>query len=111
VLSITGDPAETAARFARDLNLRSSIIVDPEGKTSQGYGVSVLPTTFVIDKRGIVRDVALGFDSKQEAKLDQLVRDLLAEPNVTDASAAAGDGGIAGASVSDAGAPKRDAGK
>lgn len=98
ILSITTDPVERAAAFARDLNLRTTVVVDKDGETSHLYGVSVLPTTFVVDRRGIVRDVALGYDRAQEAKLEATVRELLAEPIPATAPAPA-----AGA---DAGAPR-----
>ncbi len=89
VLSITSDPADNAASFARELALRTSIIVDPEGATTRAYGVSVLPTTFVIDRRGVVREVVLGYDRAQDARLEGLIRELLAEPG-TDAKPDAG---------------------
>jgi thiol-disulfide isomerase/thioredoxin len=103
VLSITTDPAENAAKFARELQLRTSIIVDPEGTTTRAYGVSVLPTTFVVDRKGVVREVALGYEPSQDARIESLVKELLAEPGLPPAAPPA---------VSDAGArsAKRDAG-
>ncbi len=80
VLSITTDPVERAATFARDLALRTTVAVDKEGETTRLYGVSVLPTSFVLDRRGVVREVLLGYDRAQEAKLEAVVRELLAEP-------------------------------
>ena len=61
-MGVTTDPAEVAAVFAQRTNMRYPIAVDPKGDTSRAYGVSALPTLFVIDKRGVVRDVAIGYD-------------------------------------------------
>jgi peroxiredoxin len=44
------------------------------------YGVSALPTLFVVDKKGVVRDVFVGFDPDQDAHVEELIRTLLAEP-------------------------------
>jgi peroxiredoxin len=35
---------------------------------------------FVIDKRGVIRDVSVGFDPRKEAQMEGLLRRLLAEP-------------------------------
>jgi len=38
------------------------------------------PTVVVIDKHGVVRDVAIGYDATSAAHLEGAVRQLLAEP-------------------------------
>ena len=35
---------------------------------------------FVIDKRGVIRDVSVGFDPQKEAEMETLLTRLLAEP-------------------------------
>jgi thiol-disulfide isomerase/thioredoxin len=80
VVGVTTDPAEKAALFAQRANVRYALAVDPEGDTSRAYAVSALPTVFVIDKRGVVRDVAVGYDEGRDAQLESLLKELLAEP-------------------------------
>jgi thiol-disulfide isomerase/thioredoxin len=41
--------------------------------------VTRLPTTLFLDRRGVVRDVHLGFDRGEEGKIEATVRKLLAE--------------------------------
>ncbi len=41
--------------------------------------VTRLPTTLIVDRRGVVRDVHLGFDRGEERKMEDTVRRLLAE--------------------------------
>jgi hypothetical protein len=42
--------------------------------------VRSLPTVFVIDKRGVIRDVSVGFDPRREVEMEALLQRLLAEP-------------------------------
>ncbi len=80
VLGITTDSAEAAATFRERLDLRYPMASDPRAATSAAYGVSALPTLFVVDKRGVVRDIAVGEDPDQEARIERLLKTLLAEP-------------------------------
>ena len=80
VVGVTGDSAESAAVFAQQVAMRYPIAVDRKGETSRAYDVSALPTLFVIDKRGVVRDVSVGYDQGREAQVEALVQQLLAEP-------------------------------
>ena len=80
VIGITTEPAASAASFALQEGVHYAIASDPTSATSLAYGVRNIPTLFVIDKRGVVRDVAIGYDPAREAQIEQLVRQLLAEP-------------------------------
>jgi thiol-disulfide isomerase/thioredoxin len=81
VVGVTTDGAERVASFAQRMELKYAMDVDPNGTTSRAYSVSVLPTLFVIDKRGVVRDVAIGYDPGREVQIEALVKQLLAEPS------------------------------
>jgi hypothetical protein len=61
--------------------MRYPVVSDPNGETSAVYGVSGLPTLFVIDKRGVVREVSVGYDPSRDAPLETLLQSLLAEPS------------------------------
>jgi peroxiredoxin len=80
VVGITTDSSETAAVFAERTGLRYPIASDTHAETSRAYDISSLPTLFVIDKRGVVRDLAVGFDPDREDQVEALVKRLLAEP-------------------------------
>jgi thiol-disulfide isomerase/thioredoxin len=80
VVGITTDPAEAAAAFKERLSLQYPMASDPHASTSAAYGVTALPTLFVVDKRGVVRDVAVGADPDQDARIEALITTLLAEP-------------------------------
>jgi thiol-disulfide isomerase/thioredoxin len=83
VLGVTADEAADVAVFAQRMGMRYGVGVDSHGRTSRTYGVVSLPTLVVIDKRGVVRDVAVGYDPGSDARLETQVRSLLAEPAPT----------------------------
>ena len=80
VLGITTEPATNAASFAVQEGVHYAIASDPTSATSLAYGVRSIPTLFVIDKRGVVREVTIGFDPGTNSQIEQLVQKLLAEP-------------------------------
>lgn len=79
VVGITTDEAEKAAVFAERHQMRYGVVVDKDGDTSRAYGVSALPTMILIDKKGIVREVFIGYDPSGDARLEATLRMLLAE--------------------------------
>jgi thiol-disulfide isomerase/thioredoxin len=91
VVGITTDSAEKAALFAERVDMHYGVVVDSEGETSRAYGVSSLPTLFVVDRRGVVRSVEIGYDPSEDARLDQMIRTLLAEPGDGPATGAPGN--------------------
>ena len=83
VLGITTEAASNAAAFALQERLHYAIASDTTNATSLAYGVRNIPTLFVVDKRGVVREVSIGFDAGTNAQIEQLVVKLLAEPAPT----------------------------
>jgi peroxiredoxin len=79
VVGITTDDAEKAAVFAEKTQMRYGIVVDKEGETSRAYGVTALPTMLLIDKKGIVREVFIGYDPTGDARVETALKALLAE--------------------------------
>jgi peroxiredoxin len=81
VIGITDDPVEQATAGAQDFGMRyASVASDESYATQRAFGVRALPTVFVIDKRGVIRDVSVGFDPRKEVQMEALLRRLLAEP-------------------------------
>jgi thiol-disulfide isomerase/thioredoxin len=80
VLGVSSEDGDDVRTFIRQQPLRYSIAVDPGADTARRYGVVSLPTLVAIDRRGIVRDVFIGYDAEAEVRLEKLVRTLLAEP-------------------------------
>ena len=84
VLGVSTEDAQDVALFAQRMAVHYAVAVDKHAETTRSYGVVSLPTLVVIDRRGVVRDVAVGYDSSEDARLDSSLRTLLAEPPPTD---------------------------
>ena len=70
------DSSAKVSTFVSDNNLTFPILLDGTGQTSTDYQIRSLPTTFFIDKDGIIRDVVLG-GPMSEALLNIRVEGLL----------------------------------
>lgn len=81
VVGVTTDEPERAAVFAEKHQMRYGIVVDRDGDTSKTYGITGLPTMVIVDKKGVVREVFVGFDPSPagDAKLESTIKALLAE--------------------------------
>jgi cytochrome c biogenesis protein CcmG/thiol:disulfide interchange protein DsbE len=53
------DPGK-AISFAKEYGLTFPILFDMDGKVSQLYQLQALPTSFFVDKNGVIQDVVIG---------------------------------------------------
>ena len=51
---------EVAIKFMTEQNLGFMLALDRDGLVSQQYRVSALPTTYFVDKAGVIRDIVYG---------------------------------------------------
>jgi peroxiredoxin len=79
VLGVTTDPVEVAGRTAGELGMGYALASDGTGNMLRAYRAYALPTLFVIDKQGNVRDVLVGYSTPRLREIEQLVRKLIAE--------------------------------
>lgn len=80
VIGITDDPVLEASQGVTSFGMKyAAVATDPTYATQRAFGVRALPTVFVIDKRGVIRDVSVGFDPRREAEIERLLVRLLAE--------------------------------
>ncbi|HEY6463298.1 MAG TPA: redoxin domain-containing protein [Polyangiaceae bacterium] len=80
VLGVSTEEPQDVAVFTQRMGMNYGVGADRHGQTTRSYGVGSLPTLIVIDKRGVVRDVAIGYDPSEDARLESMVRALVAEP-------------------------------
>jgi thiol-disulfide isomerase/thioredoxin len=80
VIGITDDPVASAVEGITSFGIKYPVATDESSATQRAFGVHALPTMFIIDKRGVVREVAVGFDPQRDAELEALVMKLLSEP-------------------------------
>jgi thiol-disulfide isomerase/thioredoxin len=84
VLGVSTEDAQDVAVFAQQMAMAYPVAVDKGAETTRAYGVVSLPTLVVIDKRGVVRDVSVGYDPGEDGRLESTLRGLLAEPAPAD---------------------------
>ncbi|HEY2367455.1 MAG TPA: redoxin family protein [Polyangiaceae bacterium] len=86
VIGITTEPVTMAASFVTQVGVHYAVASDSTNATSLAYGVRNIPTLFVVDKRGVVREVSIGYDPGTHVQIENLVKQLLAEPAPTTTS-------------------------
>ncbi len=70
---------EVGARtFVQEFNLTFPILLDRDGAVSQRYRLQALPSTFIIDRKGVIRSVVIG-GPMTEAFLQSKIEPLLQE--------------------------------
>lgn len=79
VLGVTTDPVELAGRTAGEIGMGYPLASDGSGGMLRAYRAYALPTLFVIDKQGSVRDVLVGYSTPRLREIEALVRKLIAE--------------------------------
>lgn len=79
VLAVNLDArVDEALRFLRDYPVDYPVVHD-NGRLPELYGVPGMPTSYYIDRRGIVRFIHIGFDNSDKSDVRKVVLDLLEE--------------------------------
>lgn len=79
-LNVTAQDSEAAARtFAEEFELSFPIVLDRDGAASARYELMGLPSTYFIDREGIIRQVIIGGPMSEAVMLSH-IQDLLQEP-------------------------------
>ncbi len=76
VLAINEEESEETVRpFIQANNFSFPVLLDTEGRVAQQYSTRSFPTTFIIDRQGVIQHVQTGEIS--EAELERIVKPLL----------------------------------
>ena len=79
-LNVTAQDSEAAARaFVQEFELSFPIVLDRDGAASARYELMGLPSTYFIDREGVIREVIIGGPMSEAVMLSH-VQDLLREP-------------------------------
>ena len=57
---LSNDEPAIADKFAAQIGFTFPILIDPENKASQAYGLTGVPESYIIDKHGILREKVIG---------------------------------------------------
>jgi len=79
VLGVGTDEPDALATSAREWGLAYSLVADPDMGTWKAWGVHDAPSLLLVDKKGVVRDVATGFDPLRFRELQAHIERLLLE--------------------------------
>ncbi|WP_299757004.1 peroxiredoxin [uncultured Chloroflexus sp.] len=78
VNSTVQDDEGAVVVMQREFGLSFPIVFDRNGETGQRYGIRMLPTTFIVDRTGVIREVFFG-GPLSEASLRSVIEPLLGE--------------------------------
>ena len=70
-----GETRHNAMRYMENLKISYPILLDPDLSVTRSYGVSGVPTTYILDREGVLRFKILGEITAD--KLDNIARTLL----------------------------------
>lgn len=73
-----GESAQIVTDFGNEYNITYPLLADPDNTVNLRYDVRSLPTTVLIDRSGLVREVIIGAIS--QGTLEIRLLDLLSEP-------------------------------
>jgi peroxiredoxin len=79
VIGITSDESDVAAETVKKWKMPYAAASDANQSTFSAYSVSAIPAVYIIDKKGVIREVLIGFDPESKASTEKLIKKLLAE--------------------------------
>lgn len=79
VVGITSDAEEGARELVKSWNIPFTVGSDPERRTETIYRVSAVPSMYLIDKKGVIRDVRVGWDTARRESIEKMIERLLSE--------------------------------
>jgi thiol-disulfide isomerase/thioredoxin len=68
---------DDAARFLATVPARFTVVYDPSARTARDWRVAGMPSSFLVDRNGVVRLVHKGFRSEDGERLDAEIQRLL----------------------------------
>jgi thiol-disulfide isomerase/thioredoxin len=75
-LGVTMDPFEQAQLGSREQEIEYATFVDESGEVTQSYHGTALPTLFIVDRTGIIRQVTVGYNPAQFQQTFALIKQL-----------------------------------
>jgi cytochrome c biogenesis protein CcmG, thiol:disulfide interchange protein DsbE len=81
IVGVGVDKRQTdAERFLRDVPATFTIVLDPQGGTPAAFDVKGMPSSYLIDRQGVVAAIEEGFRAGRETDLEARIRALLEQP-------------------------------
>lgn len=81
VLAINMDEiAADAQNFLTEHPAQFTVLTDANQQCAKGFQVKAMPSSYLIDRNGVIRHEHLGFHKGETAEIQALIKQLLAEP-------------------------------
>jgi len=72
IIDIAEEDTEMVARFMKERGLTMPVVMNQTGDVATVYNISTLPTTFILDREGVVRSITVGAFPNKEAVLSRI---------------------------------------
>jgi thiol-disulfide isomerase/thioredoxin len=72
------EPADEVRAYVQRRNVGSLVLLDSEGEVGRVYQSDSIPMSVLIDQKGIIRDIQVGFHPSMDRDLREEIRRLLA---------------------------------
>ncbi len=79
VIGVTSEGVQHASQAASSLGMAYAIGSDASGRATLAYKALALPTLFVIDRNGTIREVVVGYSTERLTEVEALIERLLRE--------------------------------
>ncbi len=81
VLAVNVDERRKQAdQFLQSFHYTMPVVFDPEGKAAQAFELKAMPSTVIVDRRGFIRFIHMGYTEHTLAQYRNEVLSLLGEP-------------------------------
>ena len=82
MIAISVDNPEDATKeqleaFVKETGVKFSIVWDKDQAAAKKYSPPKMPTSFVVDKTGVVRHIHAGYETGEEEKIAEEIKALL----------------------------------
>jgi len=77
VLGVTVDSVSVATNAANQLGMDYALASDAEGEATRAYAANSIPALYIIDQRGTVREVVVGYSESRLEAAENLIDKLL----------------------------------
>ena len=72
IVDIAEESEEMVAQFMKERGITIPVVMNQTGDVATLYNISTLPTTFILDREGVVRSITVGAFSSKEAVLSRV---------------------------------------
>jgi thiol-disulfide isomerase/thioredoxin len=80
VLAISDEETATLSAWSTKNSVAYTVAMDSTDEIFTGWSAPALPSALIVDKHGVVREVEVGYDPTEMARVESLVQALLKEP-------------------------------